>query len=268
MKGFELYNGNQDFRVVDGSRTVLTTQGMLVNLLPPAYDISMTFDVAFPDFAKDYRYQWQHLFEGPVGGQVRYNSGALTELTIIKQEADAETNLMASPSNTDIFVGSIVMNRTNSPSHSWGGSSIDPLQPMGKKISFVSGSLQVEAEFGMARVFSIYVSGGQLKLHWEQSVSEPPGGWNSVYGVIFDYTSGYQYNGGGENVYGSNPGISVQLAHTKLCTQFFRAPFPPMYYDERARRGGAEPCALPNPSDYDYSSTYQVTLTGAFGRRS
>jgi len=189
-------------------------------------------------------------------------------LTIIKQDFSDEINLMAAPASSDIFVGAIVMNRTNAPSHSWGGSSIDPLQPMGVKIPFISGSLQVEAEFGMARAFSIYVSGGQLKRHRQQSVSEPPGGWNAVYGDMFDYTSGYQYSGGGENVYGSNPGISVQLAHTTLLTQFFRAPFPPLFRDERARISGLQPCPLPNPASYDYSSTYQVTLTGAFGRRS
>lgn len=268
MKGFELYNGNQDFRILDGARTVLTTEGKLINLLPSSSDINLTFNVDFPDFTKDYQYNYRHSYDGPLGGLVNYTSGAVTQLTIPPQDFADEANLVAAPTSSDIFVGAIVMSRTASPSHSWGGSSIDPLQPAGVRIPFISGSVLAEAEFGMARAFSIYVAGGQLKLHRQQSVSVAPGGWGG-YGEVFNFTlPGRQTSGGGENSYGSVAGIPVAPGSIvgPLPNVEFGFPYPAR--DQRAMQGGPNSAPLPNPAAYNYSSTYQVNLTGAFGRRS
>lgn len=270
MSGFELYNSNQDIRVTDGGRTVLTTEGTLINLLPPAYDISLTFNVVFPDFTKDYLYNWRHLFSyTSLGNMVGYDSACVTQLTIPEQAFADEVDLVAAPTSSDIFVGSIVLSRTASPSHTWNGGAIDPLQLMGAKIPFVSGSLMVEAEFGMSRAFSLYVAGGFLKLHRQQSVSTPPGGWGA-FGNNYNWLSPAN-SGGGENVYGSHPGIPVLAIDARDVASFTESPANnpgrPLY-DDRTRRGGPNACTIPNPASYNYGSTYQVTLTGAFGRRS
>lgn len=271
MKGFQLYNGGQDFRIIDGTRTVLTTEGMLVNLLPPSEDINLSFNVVFPDFTKDYLYAYSHLFSYSLS-TVGYDSACQTQLTIPQQSFADEVNLMIAPASSDIFVGSIVMNRIAGPSNSWGGSSIDPLQPQNVKIPFVSGSLLVEAEFGMSRAFSIYVSGGQLKLHRQQSVSTAPGGWDApgtFFGESYSFNGSVLTGGGGGNYYGSQPGIPV-VALPVVNVPSFTVPdnitAPPR--DTRTAPGGANACPIPNPASYNFGSTYAVTLAGAFGRRS
>lgn len=269
--GFELYNGNQDFRILDGTRTVLTTEGMLINLLPPEEDIDLTFSVIFPDFSKDYLYNWQHIFGyTSLGNSVGYDSACQVQLTIPEQSFEDEINLMAAPTSSDIFVGSITMNRTSAPSHTWNGLPINPLQKMGSLTPFISGSVLAEAAIGMARAFSIYVSGGFLKLHRDQSVSTAPGGWGG-YGTTYDWVNPAD-GGGGENVFGSNPGIPVLLTATNDVAAYqvspANSPVGTVPSDTRTRRGGPNACAIPNPASFNYGSTYSVNLKGAFGRRS
>lgn len=269
MSGFDLFDSGTKMRVTYGSRTVLTTDGTLVNLLPQSEDISHTFNIVFPDFSKDYVYNWRHLFAyTSLGNQVAYNSACATALSIPPQEFQQETNLLAAPNGTDFFIGRLVLTRTVAPSNTWNTAVIQPLQPMGVSIPLVSGSLLMEAVFGMSRACSIYVSGGQLKLHRQQSVSTPPGGWG-IYGTQFN-TFNPQNGGGGENVNGGSAGIPVlQVDSRSNATNVvpFNIATNPIY-DQRSRRGGPNACTIPNPSSYNYSSTYQAVLTGSFGRRS
>lgn len=270
MSGFELFDGDTKMKITLGSRTVMTTDGTLINLLPPSQDVNITFSVSFPDFSKDYVYNWQHFFSYG-GGNVAYNSACAVAVTIPAQEWAQETNILAAPSGADIFVGRLSAIRTVAPTHGWNGEDLTPLQPMGVVIPFISGSLLMEAKLGMARAMSIYVAGGQLKLHRQQSVSTPPGGWG-LYGDQYNAISPNS-GSGGENVNGGAQGLPVLQTATKTLTSYTRsggigAPS----YDERARRtasvSGHDPCPLPNLSVYSYATAYSVTLTGAFGRRS
>jgi hypothetical protein len=121
----------------------------------------------------------------------------------------------------------------------------------------------------MVRAFSIYVSGGQLKLHRQQSVSTPPEGWD-VFGNAYNRfvpNSG----GGGENLNGGTKGIPVLTVDVQNVpsVQYPENEFITPRYDERTRQNvGSNQCAIPNPANYNYGSTYQAILTGAFGRRS
>lgn len=267
MSGFELFDGDTKMRITEGSRTVFTTDGTLINLLPPEDDISLSFSIAFPDFTKDFLYNWLHEFSWNSGPQlVGMISGCATQLTIPEQNFAAESNLVAAPADADIFVGKILLNRTTAPSHTWNADTIDPIQPMNSQIPFISGSLLMEAQIGMVRACSIYVSGGQLKLHRQQSISTPPGGWG-IYGtsfVVFSPASG----SGGENVYGSQAGIpvhAIQSLNTGSKT-YPRNSAPP--YDEEARYGvGVSQCSV-STSGFNYASAYSATLVGSFGRRS
>lgn len=270
MSGFELFDGDTKMRVTYGPRTVLTTDGTLINLLPPSQDVNTTVSAVFPDFSKNYLYNWRHSFSYG-GGNVAYNSGCAVSLTIPPQQWSEETNIVAAPSGADIFVGRLTLTRTAAPNSQWNGENLDPLQPMGVSIPFISGSLLMEAKLGMARALSVYVSGGQLKLHRQQSVSTPPGGWGT-YGNSYNSISPNS-GSGGENVNGGVQGIPVLQTSSKVLSAYTRdggigAPS----YDERARLGasvvGHDPCPLPNYSSYNYASTYQVTISGAFGRRS
>src|SRR5690606_3521006 len=116
--GFELFDGDTKMRVTEGARTVFTTDGTLINLLPDI--VSLTFDIVFPDFTKNYLYNWQHVFSyTSLGNSVGYDSSCNTQLTVPKQDFSQETNLAAVPAGADIFIGSISLTRTTAPTHTW-----------------------------------------------------------------------------------------------------------------------------------------------------
>lgn len=276
MSGFELFDNGTKMRITYGDRTVLTTDGILVNLLPPEYDIDVTVDAVYPDFTKDYIYTWVHGFRyvkrPNATNDLTYNCAAQTGLTIPKQDWQTESTVATAPDGADIWVGRVTLSRTTAPTHSWGGNPIDPLQPMDVAIPFISGSMLMESEVGMARAMSLYVTDEKLKLHLQQSVATAPGGWG-IYGDewrgVSGVTQSYQ-SGGGENVYGAAPGIAVADYATVSNPEYSvtAAPFGNPPYDERSRRGGSNSCPLPNYSNYDFGSTYSVTIKGSFGRRS
>lgn len=273
MSGFELFDGDTKMRITNGSRTVFTTDGTLINLLPPAYDLNTTVTVSFPDIVKDFMYNWRHGFDytNPPGGtkMVAFDSFCVCHLTARPQEYEVESTIIAAPPGADIFVGKVVLTRTAAPSHTWNGVAIQPKQAMGVSIPFISGSLLMEAEVGIARACSIFVCGGNLRLNVEQSVSTPPGGWG-LYGTAFHHISNPNDGGGGENVYGAAPGLSIiQVSTVNVPAVAMEADLFSWNWDQRTRYGvGANQCPLPDYASYNYSSTYSVALTGSFGRRS
>lgn len=274
MKGFELFNGDTEMRIVDGARTVFTTEGVLINLLPDEDQISLSFNVVMPNFTLDFLYNWQHRFDyNSTAGLVGQDSACSSAVTAPPQEYSVETDLADAPIGADIFVGHILLNRTTAPTHTWNAATINPLQPMNVQIPFVSGSLLLEAQVGMARAMSIYVVPnsnpslpGKLKLHRQQSVSTPPGGWG-VYGTSYEPfppSSG----SGGENVFGSQAGIPIHVLNTVNVGSktYDYLDGPP--YDQETRYGvGPYQCSV-DTSGFNYSSTYSTQLVGSFGRRS
>jgi hypothetical protein len=271
--GFELFDGDTKMRITNGARTVFTTDGTLINLLPPAYDLNTTLTVAFPDIVKDFQYNWRHGFDytAPPGGtkMVAFDSFCVCNLTARPQEYETESTIVAAPAGADIFVGKVTLTRTAAPSHTWNSVAIQPKQPTGVAIPFISGSLLMEAEVGLARAFSIFVSGGNLRLNIEQSVCTAPGGWG-LYGTAFHWLSNPNDGGGGEHVYGSAPGLPIlQVSTVNVPAVAMEADIFSWNWDQRTRYGvGANQCPLPNYASYNYSSTYSVALTGSFGRRS
>lgn len=270
MSGFELFDGDTKMRITNGGRTVFTTDGTLINLLPPAYDLNTTLTVAFPDIVKDFQYNWRHGFDytSGGGGLVAFDSFCVCNLTARPQEYETESTIVAAPAGADIFVGKVTLTRTGAPSHTWNSVAIQPKQPTGVAIPFISGSLLMEAEVGLARAFSIFVSGGNLRLNVEQSVCTAPGGWG-LYGSAFNWLSPAD-GGGGEHVYGAAAGLPIlQVSTNNVAAQSEAADLFNRRWDQRTRYGvGANQCALPNYASYNYSSTYSVALTGSFGRRS
>lgn len=270
MSGFELFDDETKMRITLGSRTVFTTDGTLINLLPPAFDISVTTPISFPDILKDFHYNWRHGFDytSGGGGLVAFDSACFCNLTALPQEFQNQADIATAPVGADIFVGKLILTRTHAPSHTWNGVAIQPKQPQGLQIPFVSGSLLLEAEVGLTRACSIFVSGGLLKLNWQQSVSTPPGGW-VLYGSAFNWLAPAD-GGGGENVFGSAAGLPIlQVSTVNVPAVSEAADLFNRRWDQRTRYGvGANQCPLPSYGSYDYGSTYQITVTGSFGRRS
>lgn len=263
-KGLEFNPAAGTLKFLDGTRTVIANDRKLVNFLPTQY--IATINVVFPDFAKDYLYNWNWVNDyTSLGGLVAEDNGCSTQVTVIPQEWSDTTNLASAPTDADITISMIRINRTAAPSHSWGGSPIDVLPPQGVWIPF-NGSVLVEAELGMARAFSLYQSGGNLVLHRQQSVSTAPGGWGAYGNPGFSWVAPADGNGG-ENVYGSNPGIPVvqiDLQNSPATIEDVNISTPP--YKQNHRRGGGNACSTSLSTNF--SSTYQVEIVGTFGRRS
>ena len=262
------------FSIIDGQmviekdgRIVSTTEGTLVNLLPSAYDFEDTISVVFPDFTKDYAYNWQWLNDyNSFADTVAQDNSCTSAVSVPAQEWSSETDIADIPSGVDFVFGLVRINRTAAPSHSWGGNTIEMVQPSNVWIPF-SGSLLLEAEVGMVRAFSIYQSGGKLKLHRQQSVCTPPGGWGSYGDPGFSGFSPADGNGG-EWLYGSSPGLPVVTIQTRDSApnieEVFTVGMPD--YKENHRLGGADACSTSLSTNF--SSTYQVEVVAKFGRRS
>lgn len=274
MNGFEIEDGQIVIR--NGSRVVATTEGTLVNLLPSAYDYTNTINVVFPDFTKDYAYNWQWINDYNASGdpEVAMDNFCSTQQTIPAQSFSDTTTLATAPSGADIFVAMVRLTRTASPSHSWAGSAITPLPPTGVWLPF-SGSVLVEAEIGMARAFSLYIADGTtaapgtpgaLTLHRQQSVGTPPGGWGSYGNPGFNWIVPVDGNGG-EWVYGSAPGIPVVTIDAQNSdSTIYPVDFMSPQFKTNHRRGGANACSTSLSTNF--GSTYSVEIVGKFGRRS
>jgi hypothetical protein len=262
------------FSIIDGQiviekdgRIVSTTEGTLVNLLPEADGFEDTVSVTFPDFTKDYAYNWQWLNDyNSFASQVAMDNSCSTAISVPAQEWSSETDLADIPAGADFVFGKVRINRTTAPSHSWGGNTIEMVQPSNVWIPF-SGSLLMEAEVGMARAFSLYQSGGKLKLHRQQSVSVPPGGWGTYGDLGFNAIAPADGNGG-EWVYGTSPGIPVVAIETRdsAGTTYPSGIGAQPNYKETHRRGGADACSTTLSTNF--SSTYSVEVVARFGRRS
>lgn len=270
-KGVEFDPVARTLKFVDGEREVISNAGKLVNFLPAEHNYVATINVAFPDFTKDYLYNWNWLndfFFSPLGDdKLAQDNACTTHITVVPQEWSQETVLAPAPPGADFFAASVRINRTAAPSHSWGGSPISVLPVVNAWIPF-SGSVLVEAEIGMARAFSLYLSGGNLMLHRQQSVGVPPGGWG-VYGDPQGWGSGGDgVTSGGENVYGTSQGIPVVQRDIRNSPPDIYEPpgfFTPAVKSNH-RRGGAAACATSDITNF--ASTYQVEVIGRFGRRS
>lgn len=254
-------------KLVDGGRSVLTTDGLLVNLLPPENDYNETIDVAFPDFTKDYCYNWWWTVSGPVVSKYNYDNGCRTQYTIPKQDWSNVTTLFRAPTGANIFVAMIRINRILAPTHNWAGNPVQVLPETNAWLPF-TGSVLVEAEIGMARAFSLYITGGNLVLHQQQSISVPPGGYG-YYGDPASPGPPSSLRRGGEWVYSSKQGIPVYPIDIQDSspTQEENGGLSPKMTHRRGQGGGACATALPASLIPKYASTYRVEITGKFGRR-
>lgn len=264
MSGFSV-EGDK-ITITNGSRTVTTTDGTLVNLLPHTYDVSLVTSAVFPDFAKDYAYNWWFTVQRGTGSNWGLDEGCRTALTIPPAEFAQETILRSVPPGVDFFLARIRLNRTLAPTHTWGGSVVTPLPIMGQWLPF-SGSVLMEAELGMARAMSIYIVPnanpelpGNLVLHRQQSISTPPGGFG-LYGAAAE---GFGERSGGEWVVSASGGLPVLALDVRdTATVISTNSFPSQQY----RRGNVNAC-LTSGAGVSYASSYTLEIEGSFGRRS
>lgn len=251
--------------VSEDGHTVFDPAHQLVSMLPASEDFSLTVPVVFPDFTKDYAYSWTWVNDyNSFAEQVAEDNACSTKITVIEQDWAAETDIAALPDGVNIVFMLGRLTRTVAPTHSWGGSTIEVRAKTGVWLPW-SGSVLVEAEIDMSRAFSVYVEDGILKLHREQSVGPPPGGWGSYGGPQFSAISPSD-GSGGEFVYGSAPGLGVVNIETRNSSATIHdVNFLTPNYKTTHRRGGSAACSTSLTTNF--SSTYQLELIGKLGRR-
>jgi len=270
-KGFQIDVATSKMEFVNGSRTVQTTAGKLITLLPTEYTFSAQ-TLTFPDFTKDELYIWTTSNRlQPLSSPSKYQHGesCAVMITAVPQEYSNVSTLMAAPSGVDFFMGWAKISRTTAPANTWQGRTLAVL-PVENQWMPISGAMSalMEAELGMARAMHIYISGGNLVMEAEQSVGPATGGYtgntNGVKG--FSRTDGINYNDGGNALYNTTQGIAVykrdskSYGYTAPAGGFIAATF------NDYERGGASPCARSDTTVY--TSVYSVDIKGRFGRRS
>ena len=248
-----------------GARTVATSDGTLVNLLGSP-SINTTFDVAFPDFPKGKAYWWQFVSDyNDFASQYGWISEGRCQFTRTPQEWSQPSIIGVVPAGADLFKSRIRISRTGAPTHTWVSQSIDVLPKENVWMPF-NGSCLVEAELGMARAFSIYISGSDLVLHRQQTMGPPSGGFgsagNASPGLMVD-TAGQEWSarGGAE-------GMSVWSDNNSPYYKYSSGTSPslPLGTYDNHKWSGSDPCSETDPTNY--ASTYSVDLIGQFGRRS
>lgn len=268
MSGYFGIDSGQ-FKIVNGSRVVATTDGTLICLLGTEVSLD-DVDVDFPDPAnKDYAYAYHYKQERNIlpdpDAFLQVNT-CQTLFTRRPQEYLASQTLIAAPAGADIFVGRVRLSRTTDPSHTWLGSTLTVLVKEDEWIPW-TGSALLEAGLGMARAMHIRISGGDLILERQMSVSVPAGGYGS-YGTIGSPAGNVE---GSELLYNVGPGIPVWTStsspYKKSSSRSSATNFPggPSDYEPQ-RLGGSDPCSITDPTNYQ--SIYSVDVRGHFGRRS
>lgn len=262
--------------ITNGPRTVATTNGTLLQFLTS----SATFgaSLVFPDASKGQLYQWQYQITRAPGDNFAVTRLARSAIGALPQEWSNTVILGAAPAGADIFIGRATLTRTVAASHTWLGQTISPMIPTGVPIQINGGSMLVEAAIGITRSLTIDVESGNLVAKLEHSVGPPAGNFNAQ-GTVPAQVPGTSIppnnvTRGSENVAVSGAGIPVfwrdfapyyindgqsfsgGVFPQNQATQFANAP----------RYGGVEQVSYDDPTNY--STTYSLSLTGRFGRRS
>jgi len=269
MKGFEFDPGASRISFINGTRTVASTDGTLVCFLPEADNFIDTISVVFPDVPTSIFYNHWWVSQYTTGDVYIMDEGCVTGVVATPWEWEDTTVLAAAPDGADIFASKVRINRTGNPS-TWGGATIDVLPKQNVWIPF-TGSVLCEAELCMSRAFSLYIDGGDLVLHRQQSVGPPMGGYGA-YGSSSPVGAGGGpgvTSTGGTNSALSEQGFLVYTIESKSIASYPEDPFglgnPPNKPVANAY-GGAQQCSISDPTNYQ--STYTVDIIGKFGRRS
>lgn len=175
----------KELKWVDGTRTMMTSTGKLVPLLPAEYDYVGVQTFAYPDVAKSkaYLHRWQTEYVTVNGADYFWGRGSACVAWVgaRPQEWSQTTVLETAPAGADFAVVLAKFTRTAVPTHGWvGGQPVNVHVDQNVTIPFVGSLLMETGDPGFARAASIYIDSlGRLVLHRQQSVSVPPGGWGS-----------------------------------------------------------------------------------------
>lgn len=198
--------------ITRGTRTVATTLGTLICLLPTVYTFSAQV-LTFPDFSKDICYLWEWGTDAdPFAIPTTYAKGenAACWISAVPQELFTTVPLMAWPDGADFLVTRVKLTRTTAPLNQWRGKSIAVLPVQNQWITSLGAySALLETDIGFGRAMHVYVAGGNLNLALQQSVGPPPAGYNVTFGDSVPATS--LRSGGGNFTFNTTAGLPIFL---------------------------------------------------------
>lgn len=275
MSGFEISGGQ--IVITNGARTVATTGGTLLQFLTAS--ATYTTNLVFPDATKGELYQWQYAITRAPGDNFAATRLARSTVGAKPQEWTNNIVLAAAPAGADIFIGRATLVRTVAPSHTWLGQTISPVIPQSVPIQINGGSMIVEGAIGITRSLTIDIDSGDLVAKLEHSVGPAAGNFNSQGTVPPQVPSTSippnNVTSGSENVaVGGVAGFPVYWTDTapyyindgQGFVGFPTGAAAAINFAAAARYGGASQATYSDPTNY--SSTYSLSLTGRFGRRS
>lgn len=263
MTGFIFDPAAGQIRIEAGTRTVATSEGLLIGLLPQLSGIDTSINVAFPDFSKAWLYDWRWISNyNFLNEKYGWVSSGQTSLTVLPQEFEQTQIIAAVPSGADYFKGHIRINRPSAPSHAWGGQPLNVLPPGDVWIP-LTGSVLLEAEVNMSRLLSIYISNGNLVAQRKQTVGPAPGGYGQFGSTPFPF----QATGSGGNWFPlGGAGLPVLGGSFVSSSGTSGGTFPPTTQLNQHKWNGSSPASTSDPTNY--GSTYFIEIIGQFGRRS
>lgn len=255
-----------DIRFWDGGRLVLGSDGSMT-MLVEAIDVS-DIEVTFPSPVMDYAYAYRHFQDYQLGldNSDNYFKASFGQVvfTGLPEETKVSQIVQAAPPGANVFFGQVRLTRTKDPSHAWNGDPLFVLPAVDQWITW-SGSTQLEGALGFARALDVYITGGNLVIRRQQSVSTPAGGYGS-WGQSISNPQ-LQDRLGGETLYNVAPGVpALKIAsspYRKSSTSTQTTSGLPSSFQIH-RRSGSDPCSTVDPSDF--SSIYAVDIRGYFGR--
>lgn len=258
-------------RITKGNKTIMTSDGTLVNLLPTRFgttDAPEASVASFPDFSKGYSYRasFNSNWNGSItGAQYIWNSTGAVTFTRLAGEWTADTVLTAAPTGADFFFGLVKLSRSQAPSHTWNGQTVNAFAGDGLWVP-ATGTYFVETEVPFSRTITFLIEGGNLIMRMRQSLGGPVGGYGAsgdTYARTFKDTSGINHSASptaGWPVWASGGSPYVKSSGGVVGNGNLNS------YTKRHWIGGTDQCSLSDPTNY--ASTYQVEIAGQFGRRS
>lgn len=273
-KGIEFDPVAGRITIVNGSRTVATTDGTLVCVLPEVLEVDDA-ELIFPDFQKDnlYAHSWGSDYATATGDYYDGESCAVY-ITALPEEYSDKTVLADAPDGADFFIGRVRLHRDTSPLSTWMGQSIGVL-PIEDEWLPWSGSCLMEADINMARAMHIYIdddSGSatyrKLVMEAEQSVGPPIGGFSTGFSsgtASLDWSGGSLRNGG-NTATGSRNGFPILLRAGSKSRGWAGPHGMPFSQPNQYAYNGASPCSRSDTTSY--TSIYSIDVRGRFGRRS
>lgn len=258
-RGFTFDAPNARYRFMDDDIDAINTDGQLLMFLNTVHSYSN--NLFFPDITKSYTYAWscnQLLDVNNLDNMIRAES-CTSFISAVHQSYSTEVELATLPDGADFFVGHLALSRTSAPNAGWQGRSLDVLPVSSQQIPvFGAESILLEAELGFARGFHLYVNPDRkLVYRLEQSVSKPINGYGTIKSTPVSSVSG-------AGAYIAGDGIPLFHRQTKARGYISTGQFNGTFTTYQHTAGS--PCDRSDPSNY--SSTYAVSLSVRFGKRS